>query len=130
MHFMVILIIDDINRTPDVLDAWEHAGVGGITIIESTGVGRLHAKQAYYRDDVPLMPSLRALLQTREEHHRTIFSIVEGEGEVTRLIDATQSVLGQLTEPNTGILFAMPISHVVGVVHRDYNKLSEDDLGQ
>ena len=122
MYYLVTLIIDDINRAPEVLDAWEHAGVGGITIIESTGLGRLHAGQAY-RDDLPLMPSLRALLQTREEHHRTIFSIVEGEDTVTALIDSTQAVLGQLSDPNTGILFALPLSHVVGVVRRDYTRV-------
>ena len=103
------------------MDAWEKSGVGGITIIESTGVARLSSMQGF-RDDVPLMPSLRSLLHTREEHHRTIFSIVEGEEKVNELIEATQAVIGQLYEPDTGILFALPLSHVVGLARRDYSE--------
>lgn len=124
MYYLVTLVIDDINKAPDVMDAWEGVGVGGITIIESTGVARLRSKTGY-RDDVPLMPSLRSLLHTREEHHRTIFSIVEGEEKVNELIEVTQAIVGQLHEPDTGILFALPLSHVVGLTRRDYNKGEE-----
>lgn len=119
MYYLVTLVIDDINKAPDVMDAWEEAGVGGITILESTGVGRLRSMQGY-RDDVPLMPSLRSLMNTREEHHRTIFSIVEGEEKVNQLIAATQEVIGVLSEPDTGIMFALPLSHVAGIVRREY----------
>lgn len=121
MYYLVTLVIDDINKAPAVMDAWEEVGVGGITIIESTGAARLHSMQGF-RDDVPLMPSLRSLLNTREEHHRTIFSIVEGDEKVHELIEVTQAVIGQLHEPDTGILFAMPLSHVVGVVRRNYSE--------
>ena len=125
MYYLVTLVIDDINKTPDIMDAWEEAGVGGITIIESTGVARLRSTQGY-RDDMPLMPSLRSLLHTREEHHRTIFSIVEGEAKVNELIEVTQAVVGQLHEPDTGILFATPLSHVVGLARRDYSEGSKE----
>jgi hypothetical protein len=124
MYYLVILVIDDINKAPYVMDAWEEAGVGGITILESTGVARLHSKTGY-RDDTPLLPSLRSLLNSREEHHRTIFSIVDGEEKVSELIAATQSVVGQLHEPDTGILFAIPLSHVVGFARRDYSEENE-----
>jgi hypothetical protein len=117
MHFLVALVLDDINRGPDVIDAWEQAGVGGITILESTGLARLRQMQGY-RDDIPLMPSLRKLFSTREEHHRLIFSIVEGEELVQRLIDVTDQIVGGLAEPLTGILFALPLSHVAGVPRR------------
>jgi hypothetical protein len=117
MYYFVVLVLDDINRGPEVMDAWVKAGVGGITIIESTGLARLRQIQGH-RDDIPLMPSIRALFQTREEHHRTIFSIVEGEEMVNRLIEVTEGIVGELDEPNTGILFALPISHVAGVPRR------------
>jgi hypothetical protein len=118
MYYQVTLVLDDVNRGPDVIDAWEQAGVGGITIIESTGLARWRQRHGY-RDDMPLMPSLRSLLQNREEHHRIIFSIVEGEAAVNHLIEVTERIVGNLAEPNTGILFAMPLSHVAGVPRLD-----------
>lgn len=117
MFYLVTLVLDDVNRGPDVFDAWERAGVGGITIIESTGLGRVRQREGL-RDDLPLMPSLRALLHGREEHHRTLFSIVEGEEMVKALIAATEAIVGELSGPNTGILFALPLSHVAGVPRR------------
>ncbi len=117
MYYLVTLVLDDISHELDVFDAWEDAGVGGITIIESTGLARVRQKNGY-RDDMPLMPSIRSFFHSREEHHRTIFSIVQGEDMVQRLIEATEKVTGKLTEPNTGILFAMSLSHVAGVPRR------------
>ncbi|WP_374685542.1 hypothetical protein [Promineifilum sp.] len=123
MHYLVLLVVDDVNKCPDLFDAWEAAGVGGITIVESTGLHRIRQKAGHhdkegFRDDVPLMPSLRSLLHGHEEHHRTIFSVVQGEEMVDKLVAATESVVGELSEPDTGILFALPLARVVGVPRR------------
>ena len=117
MYYLVTLVLDDLNHELEVYDAWEQAGVGGITIIDSTGLARVRQKEGY-RDDIPLMPSIRSFFHSREEHHRTIFSIVPGEEMVRRLIEATEAVTGKLTEPHTGIIFAFPISHVAGIPRR------------
>lgn len=118
MFYLVTLVLDDVNLSSDILDAWDQAGVGGITIIETTGLARERKKEGL-RDDLPLMPSLRALFQAREEHHRTLFSIVEGEMMVEKVIAATEAVVGDLTKPNSGIMFAWPLSHVVGTPRQE-----------
>lgn len=120
MYYLVLLVLDDVEQVTDICDAWETTGVGGITIIETTGLGRLRYKQGY-RDDMPLMPSIRALLQGREEHHRTLFSVVEGEEMVDRLIAATESILGDLNLPHSGIIVALPVHRAVGLHRRDTN---------
>jgi hypothetical protein len=91
--------------------------VAGITILESTGLGRIRQGENL-RDDLPLMPSLRNLLQTREEHHRTMFTIVNDEQMIDRIFEATERVLGNLNEPNKGILFAVPVARAFGVLNR------------
>jgi hypothetical protein len=37
------------------------------------------------------------------------------------IIAATQAVLGDMTAPDTGILFVMPVTRVVGVPRRGHN---------
>ncbi|MDX1416165.1 MAG: hypothetical protein R3293_18350 [Candidatus Promineifilaceae bacterium] len=113
MYYMIIAVVDEIERCTSLLDEWETVGVKGITILESTGLGRV--REAAVRDDLPLMPSLRNLMQTREEHHRTLFSVVDGEEMIDRVIEATERVLGNLNEPNKGILFALPVARVHGM---------------
>ncbi len=76
MAYLVVLVLDNPDQCPDVLRAWDEAGVPGATILESTGLARL---QKAIWDDLPLVPSVRDLLGTRELHHRTLFTIVRDE---------------------------------------------------
>ncbi len=113
MYHMVMLVLDNQDQCPSVLDAWEAAGVGGITIMETTGLGRV--RQSGIRDDIPLLPSIMSFMRTPEEHHRTLFTIVDSEEMVDRLIEMTVEVVGDLNIPNRGILFVLPVSRVVGL---------------
>lgn len=112
MYYMVLLIVDDLNICPTILDAWDAAKAPGITILESTGLGKF--RQDIIRDDMPMMPSLSELFRPREHRHRTIFTVVEGEEMVDRLVQISEEILGDLNEPNTGVLFVLPVSRVVG----------------
>lgn len=113
MYHMILLIVNNPDRCPDVLDAWESAEVPGITILESTGLGNI--RQAGIRDDIPLMPSLADLLRTKEHRHRTMFTVVEGEEKVQEVIQVTQEIMGDLEQPHNGALFVLPVSRVVGL---------------
>jgi nitrogen regulatory protein PII len=112
MYYMVLVVVNDLELSPVLLDAWDDVKVPGITILESTGLGKI--RQAGLRDDIPLMPSLSELFRPREHHHRTIFTVVEGEEMVDRLIEVTQEIVGDLNEPHNGVLFVLPVSRVVG----------------
>jgi hypothetical protein len=113
MYYMVLLIVNRIDQCPDVLDAWDALGVGGITILDSTGLATL--RERGFRDDLPLMPSLSDLLRHREHRHRTIFTVVEGETLVDELIRVTQRIMGNLQQPNNGVLFVLPVARVIGL---------------
>ena len=113
MAYLVVLVLDDPDLSDVLLDAWETAGVKGVTILESTGIGRV--RRAALRDDMPLLPSLRDIMRGEEEHHRTFFSVVDREEQVETLAEAAQRVVGDFSQPNTGLVFAVPISHVHGL---------------
>ena len=113
MYHMILLILDDVNQCSSILEAWEAERVGGVTILESTGLGWV--RKLSLRDDSPLMPSLSRLLQNREERHRTLFTVVEGEEMVDKVIAATESVLGDLEQEQNGVLFVLPVSRVRGL---------------
>lgn len=126
MYYAVFLVLDDLKHETALFDAWEKAGVTGITVIESTGLGRLRQREGL-RDDMPLMPSLRSLMHAGADHHRTFISVVDGEELVDRIIDATQDILGDMSLPDTGILFAMPVMRVVGVPRRARSEARKGD---
>lgn len=114
MH-LVVMVVNCVELCPDLLEAWEGAGVAGVTVLESIGMRRL---QTLMRDDIPLMPSLRDLLTSEELSYRTLFSVVPDEETVDRVIAATEAVVGNLSLPNSGFLFVVPVSRAVGLQNR------------
>ena len=113
MSYLVVLIADDPDDCPVVLDAWEELGVSGVTILESSGLGRL--RRAELRDDLPLMPSLSDFLHAREIPHRTLFSVVNSEEIADQMAAAAQKIIGDLDNPHTGFLFVMPVLKAYGL---------------
>ncbi len=114
MDYMVFFVLHDISRMQDLLTAWDEAGVGGITILLSTGLAR-YRNGGGLREDLPLIPSLEDLLQHTENTNRTFFTIVHGEEMVDKVIAVTEAVTGDLNLPETGILAALPVARVRGL---------------
>ena len=112
MTHLLVFVMDNLQQCPDVLDAWEEAGVTGATILESTGLARLRSAT---RDDLPLLPSIRDLLGKQELQHRTLFTVIEDETILERVIAATERVIGDFTRHHTGLLFVVPVSLVLGL---------------
>ena len=113
MSYLVVLIVNDIDDCPEILDAWEEAGVLGITIFASTGLG--HVRQAGLRDDLPLMPSLEDLFSDEEAQNRTLMSVVDSQEMVDKMVAITQQILGNLENPHTGFLFVLPVIQAFGM---------------
>ncbi len=120
MAYLVVLVLDDPDRCRDVLDAWEAAGAPGVTILDSSGLGRV--RQAGIRDDMPLLPSLSDLFRRQEDCHRTLFSVVKEQSQVEAIAQATQAIIGELDRGHTGLLFVVPVGQVYGL-----NKKRESD---
>ena len=113
MYHMVLLVLNDPDLCPSVLEAWEAAGAPGITILESTGLGRM--RQSAIRDDLPLLPSIADLFRSKEIRHRTLFTVVEDESLVDELISVTEAIVGELDNPDNGFLVVLPVSRAVGL---------------
>ena len=113
MTQLVVLIVDDAGDCPSILEAWEAIGVTGVTILESSGLGRY--RRAGMREDMPLMPSLRDLYEAKEIHHRTLLSVVDDEALVDEMIRVAQKIIGNLDQGHTGFLFVVPVSRAYGL---------------
>lgn len=116
-YYLVVLIVNDPEDCPALLEAWDAAGVSGITILYSSGLGGV--RKAGLRDDLPLLPSLEDLFANEEITHRTLMSVVEGQPMVDRLVEVTRQITGDLDRPHSGFLFVVPVSQVYGLGRKD-----------
>lgn len=120
--YMVYFVLHDADHLDDVIKAWQDVGVTGVTIHESSG--------AYSRQLTPVgarylfsMPrSTRA-----EKFSYTLVTIVPDVAVVQRCIDAAESVVGDLQEPNTGVLAAWSLDVVHGVPPELRRSMTGDD---
>jgi nitrogen regulatory protein P-II 1 len=114
---LVVLVLNDPEKIEDVLAAWLTVGVSGATILHSRGLSH-QVSHRNLRDDLPLFPSLEGLLRSQEESHRTLFVVVPDGFDVEALVAATERITGTLDEPQTGILFTVPVTHAWGLQRR------------
>ncbi len=114
---LVLFILHDAGKLSDLLNAWREAGATGATVLASTGMGRLQPDGSL-RDDLPLMPSLGDFYAHEEDLSRTVFTLVKDEATVDRIRKATRQVIGDLQEPNSGLLIVLPVDSADGFKKR------------
>ena len=112
MHSLLVLVLDNPELLRDLLQAWQDAGVPGATVLESTGLCRV--QDMFGRDDMPLLPSLHEFIGKEQASHRTIFTVLDDDTLVDKIVAATERVTGDLSQPHTGVLFIMPVTRMIG----------------
>jgi hypothetical protein len=117
MPQLINLVIYDTGKVDEVIEAWGRSGITGFSLIEGTGLVH-HLRGKDLRDDLPLFPSVRALLEGDQEENRLLLSVVADDFDLDGLIRATERVLGPLADPGTGIMFVVPVVRVVGLQPR------------
>jgi len=113
--YMIMFVLDNPDHLDHLLKNWEAAGIRGATIVESTGIHRRLKK----------MIPMRYVFQTMEnieENHYTLFAIVESQKIVQACLQATEQLVGDLDEPNTGVFAAWPLAVVKGLPIKENNK--------
>ena len=113
MANLIALVLVNDSLCDEIVAAWEHVGVPGLTILESCGIRHDHHGQGT-RDDLPIFPSLRGMMAGDEVNHRIIFSVVPDGFDVDALIERTEAITGELDAPDNGFLFVMPVTRVRG----------------
>lgn len=110
--YMVMFILDDPDKLNEVLNAWDNIGVSGATILDSTGRNRVRKAQQV---GTLFMAGINRLLASNLENHLTLITIVPTEELIQRCLQTVEAIVGDLEQPNTGVLAAWPLHFVKGV---------------
>lgn len=116
---LVVLITAQIEAGLDIAQAWQEANAPGVTIVRSHGLHTLQKELRSGQVELPRMMvsmgvAMAAIIDNMEERGEIILSVVDDE-LVNALIAAANQVLGDLTEPNHGVLFVVPIDRAIGI---------------
>ncbi|HUS93579.1 MAG TPA: hypothetical protein VMZ24_00185 [Patescibacteria group bacterium] len=109
--YLLIMILDDSTRLNEVLEAWKEVGVPGITILESTGLNRVLPRHTAQ----PMFAGFSQVFGGGRIGHHTLFAIIDSLELANAAAGASTSILGDLTQPHTAIMCALPIAQTWGV---------------
>lgn len=106
--FIILCVIDQPDHLNDVLQAWQKHGITGVTMLESTGLHRLSQQLP-----VPMRYAFGSA--SSERGNITLFTVVENEEAIQSCLAITERVVGDFSQPNTGIFIAWPLGFAKGV---------------
>lgn len=109
---LLVFVLNRVEYLDEVLEGFAEQKIGGATIFHSLGMAR-ELYHAGHEDD-GFLGSLRAFLDPDREESRTIFTVVE-DGQVERAVEVIESVVGDLSKPDTGIVFTLPVDFIKGI---------------
>lgn len=109
--YMLLMVLDDSENLSEVLDAWTGAGVRGVTILESTGLNRVLRRTSAG----PAYAGFGQIFGSGRVGHNTLFAVIEDMGVAEAAVAATEAIIGSLDNPNTGIVFTVPVARSWGI---------------
>ena len=107
---LLVVILKNEKLLDDILKKLAEEGVKGGTILSGKGMG----EELMNMEDIPMFATLRRLMkdEDREAVHVAMFVIRDEQ-----VVEARETVkqMVNLKEPNTGIMFVVPITYVEGL---------------
>lgn len=112
---LLVFILNKIEKLDQLVQEFAKHNITGATIINSSGLAH---KIVDYNDETlsNIIGSLKKILNMNNRSNNTIFMVAKEE-RISEIIEIIESVVGSLDEPDTGLIFTLPIDFVKGMKH-------------
>lgn len=109
---LLFLVIKRVELVDEIMISLAQAGVKGGTTIDSFGM----AKSISGAGNLAALGLLSSILKGTDpaQKGKTVFVAVDDD-QVPAAIAAIKEVTGDLSQPNAGVLFTVPISYAEGI---------------
>ena len=102
MMQLLVIVLNKLECLDKLLTALEEEHIPGM------------AQQLEAHDELRFLGSLRMLMNPAHKENKMIFMVLDGE-KVRTVSRVVNEVTGGLDQPDSGILFTVPISYVEGL---------------
>lgn len=111
MPHLLVVILDDLERLPKLLQRWREIEVPGVTILASVGGYRAST----WLSRVSL-GTFDRLFEAEEVRRRTLLVAIEDDDLLAKAIAEAEQVVGGFERPNSGLLLALPVAQTRGLL--------------
>ena len=98
-----------VEKLDKLIHELHHRGIKGATILSSTGM----AQKLLANEDTAFIGSLKALFDNPRIESKVIMTVVK-EDQKEIVYQAIEDIVGDLSLPNTGIVFTIDVDDVKG----------------
>lgn len=107
---LFVMVLNRTEHLEHLLKEFEHSGFHGATVLDSRGMARiLHSEE-----EMPIFYGLRSILSPERKSSKTIFAVIPDD-QTDKAREIVNAVTGGLNAPDSGIMFAVPITFAEGV---------------
>jgi len=107
---LLVFVLNDIKKQDKFITLLKERGIPGATLINSSGMGRFLAE---HNEDREIFGTLRLLFDAPRSESRTFLMALE-EDQISVVLEIIEEVVGDLSHPNSGIVFTLPIDFIKG----------------
>ena len=108
-----VFVLNRTEHLEHLLQEFSDHGLRGATVLDSRGMARI----LHNEDELPVFYGLRAILEPERRISKTIFCVMRDE-QVEMARQIVNDVTGGLDAPDSGIMFALPLTFVEGLVKK------------
>lgn len=117
--YLLISFLSQTEKVHELVKKMKENGFTGGTLFDAVGLKRAIPKAF----DIPLVASLHSIFEAEGHINKVLLTVLENEDEVKKLSGLIEDVMGDLHQPNTGLIIAMKLDLVKG-----YDRWKDIDL--
>ncbi|MFT5873024.1 MAG: hypothetical protein ACI8WT_001966 [Clostridium sp.] len=110
---LLFFILNKVEKLDEVLTEFARINISGATVLDSMGMARLLNHQ-HDEGEIPFLGSLRAFLNPEREKSKVIITVIQ-EWQLSEAVSAIESIVGDLSDKDNGIVFSVPIDFTKGI---------------
>lgn len=109
--YVLFVVLNQPEYLPDVLYRLKKLRIRGATVIDSMGATSI-TKDLY---KIPMIGGFMKSMDGDTHSNKTVFSVIERDDQVQAAMESIEEIIGgDMKQPNKGIMFALPVSHMRG----------------
>lgn len=105
----LFVIVDDPEKTEQVLEALLECEMRGATVIETQGMAKVLSA------NIPIFFGLKGLMAKEHAHNRTIFALSKHPEKINQAMERLAAMFHNFEEACTGLMFVVPVVKAVGL---------------
>ncbi len=109
---LVTIILNKTECLDELLETFKENNMPGATIIDSKGM----IQELSDSDDFRIVGSLRELFMPSHKENKTVIMVARDE-DINVISRMVNEATGGLNNPDTGIMFTIPIDYLEGMSH-------------